>query len=96
VVEFDVVALGEEPAALQSQEARLIPLRGAPTWVWQLADDDARKVAAIEDWSVTAAADRQAGLTVMEWTGRIIPEQEYWHGLNPRWLSDPEWGGTRR
>jgi hypothetical protein len=94
-VEFDVIATGEEPAALQSQEARLVPLRGAPTWVWQLPDDDARKIAAVDDWSVTAAADRQAGLTVMEWTGRIIPEQEFWHGLSPRWLADPEWGGTR-
>jgi hypothetical protein len=95
VIEFDVFVYGEDSSALQSQEAQLIPLRGAPTWVWSLTNDDPRKIAAIEDWSVTAAADRQASLTVMEWTGRIIPEQEYWHGLNPRWIADPEWGGTR-
>jgi hypothetical protein len=95
LVEFDVVVYGEELSELRSQEARVVPLRGAPAWVWQLPNDDARKIVAIEDWSVTAAADRQAGITVMEWTGRIIPEQEYWHGLNPRWLADPEWGGTR-
>jgi hypothetical protein len=95
VVEFDVFVYGEEPPELRSQETRLAPLRGAPTWVWSLPNDDLRKIAAIEDWSITAAADRQSGLTVMEWTGRIIPEQEYWHGLSPRWLADPEWGGTR-
>ena len=79
---------GEEPSALWAAEARLVPLRGAPTWVWALPNDDARKIAASHDWDTVAAADRQAGLVVLAWAMKVIPEQEYWNGLCDRWISD--------
>jgi hypothetical protein len=75
-------------------ESQLVPLRGAPAWVWDLADDDPRKLAAIDDWAIVAAADREASMVVMEWAGKIMADSEFWNELCPRWLADPEWGGV--
>jgi hypothetical protein len=88
-------APSEEPADLQPAESRLLPLRGAPAWVWDLPAADPRRVAADKDWDVVAAADRRAGLIVLDWTGRVIPEEEYWNGLCQRWIDDPQWGGVQ-
>jgi len=82
-----------QPAALA--DASLLPLRGAPAWVWDLPAADPRRVAADKDWDVVAAADRRAGLIVLDWTGRVIPEEEYWNGLCQRWIDDPQWGGVQ-
>jgi hypothetical protein len=90
----DKALIAPVPTGEASDDAALRPLRGAPSWVWDLPDADPRKLAAVEDWAVIAANDRQAGMTVAEWSGRIIPENEYWDGLCPRWLQDPHWGGV--
>ena len=87
------VISGEDVTALQAQEARMVPLRGAPGWVWALPDDDVRKIQAGHDWDIVASADRAAGRVVLAWAMKVIPEEEYWSGICQRWIDDPEWGG---
>lgn len=86
--------IDEEPTSAQPLADRNSPLRGAPAWVWDLPDDDPRKIAAGADWDVVADVNRQSGMAIMEWAGKIIPDSEYWNGLCPRWTNDPEWGGV--
>jgi hypothetical protein len=64
--------------------------------VWDLPNDDPRKIAAGEDWSIVAANDRHLSSVVMDWGGGIVSNAKFWNGLCPRWVDDPQWGGVGR